>query len=368
MRKDFQHVRPVGPRGLFSGMLDYQLDIGVVGDVDLDSASLDKIASANETQPIFHAEEGDTDFQPSIDPWLSIQGGSHGQALFLGERRITLPKEWKNPDFPFIRSLPDGRFFICDTSFEVASKENAWILNRHGQIEAKFAVGSAPVEICPIAGGLIAVAYHPLSAIQFGYKIEPQQKTAIALFDLRGRLLTSFNHEAGRADSYAENIRCMTLISSTELIFAPESFTRKNQNIENPIIFYNHASGKTTVISTPYRKPEALSLIRGKDLSPWLLLASPEGFEDQVIAFDPARKISQYLGSSSGIFRGLSDSRLRFLRAKKESFENEKSDARFSTFSSGGFLAQEIVSSYRWIVADPSVLPTRREGFAEDVL
>jgi hypothetical protein len=34
-------------------------------------------------------------------------------------------------------------------------------------------------------------------------------------------------------------------------------------------------------------------------------LASPEGWEDQIITFDPAEKISQHRGEFLGIFRGL---------------------------------------------------------------
>jgi hypothetical protein len=341
--------------GLIRGVLDFELDIGTVGDVDLDPFALQRLATRNE--PLNSGSSAGDEFEPSafllpVSPWLSIQGNQFGQSLFIGEERLSLPNDWKNPDFPFVRGLPDGRILVSDTSFESSHRENTWILSRKGEIEAKFAIGSAAVEICPLDGGLIAVAYHPLSAKRFGHKVEPQQRTAIAFFDYQGRILTSFNHESGRLKTFAENVRCLTKISPTELLFIPERLVQDGHEVENPAVFYNCASGRTLAISTPYIKSEAVSLTRGPDSAPWILMASPEGFEDQVIAFDPARKISQYLGSFVGIFRGLSDFRAKLTGPPG--------------CMAGGFLAQEIVAEYQWVMADPKALPAREIGLFDE--
>lgn len=353
---------PTRAPGLIRGVVDFELDIGTVGDVDLDTVALQQLNAKG--QVLNSNESAGPDFEPSAilfptSTWLSIQGGQFGQSLFIGEERIALPPEWKNPDFPFVRALPDGRILVSDTTFESAHSENTWILNRKGEVEARFAIGSAAVEISPLEGGMIAVAYHPVSAKRFGHKVEPQQRTAIAFFDLKGRMLTSFNHEAGRSKTFAENVRCMTRISATEVVFIPEKLVQDGQEIEDPIVFYNCATGRTLAISGPYGLSEAISMTRGPDGAPWILLASPEGFEDQVIAFDPARKISQYLGSFVGIFRGLSDFRAKFARP---------SDAAEGTkYSTGGFLAQEVVAEYQWVLADPYALPAREKVLFDEI-
>lgn len=366
---------PAGPQqrtpGLIRGVLDFELDIGTVGDVDLDTHALQQLLTKGGA--LNSGEFAGPDFEQSafnlpIAPWLSIQGGQFGQSLFVGDERIALPPEWKNPDFPFVRSMPDGRILVSDTSFESAHGENTWILNRKGEVEARFGIGSAAVEICPLEGGLIAVAYHPLSAKRFGHKVEPQQRTAIAFFDFKGRMLTSFNHEAGRSKTFAENVRCMTRISATEIVFIPEKLMQDGQEITNPILFYNCANGRTLAISTPYALSEAVSLTRGPDAAPWILLASPEGFEDQVIAFDPARKISQYLGSFVGIFRGLTDFRAKFIRPSETSMSSSAEWAnKFLQYTSGGFLAQEVVAEYQWVLADPQILPAREKVLFDEV-
>jgi hypothetical protein len=209
---------------------------------------------------------------------------------------------------------------------------------------------------------MIAVAYHPLSAKKFGHRVEPQQRTAIAFFDTRGKLLTTFNHEAGRTETSAENVRCMTRISPVELIFIPETLASSGQLIENPIVFYNCATGRTMAFSAPFGLSEAVSIAHNLDGDPYVLLASPEGFEDQVIAFDPARKISQYLGSFVGIFRGLAESRGIFSKevskeTSREAVKRADASAKAASFNPGGFLAQEVVAEYQWVVADPAALP-----------
>lgn len=362
------------PHGLLRGVLDFELDIGTVGDVDLDSLALSQLST--QADAINSGSFAGPDFEPSafvlpVSPWLSIQGTQFGQSLFIGDQRFSLPAEWKNPEFPFVRSLADGRILVSDTSFDSSHRDNTWILNRKGEIEAQFAIGSAAVEICPLEGGMIAVAYHPLSAKRFGHKVEPQQRTAIAFFDEKGRMLTSFNHEAGRSKTFAENVRCMTRISSTELVFIPEKLVQDGQEIENPVVFYNCANGRTLAFSASYGLSEAISMTRGPDATPWILLASPEGYEDQVIAFDPARKISQYLGSFVGIFRGLSDFRAKFVRpanAKPEATLAPAKDwsSQYLQFNAGGFLAQEVVAEYQWVLADPKVLPAREKVLFEE--
>jgi len=345
------------PVGLLRGVLDFELDIGVVGDVDLDPLSPN----------LGNARPADPEFEPSAfsldtNSWLSIQGNEFGQSLFIGSKRVTLPADWKNPDFPFVRGLPDGNILVSDTTFDSSHKENTWILSRKGEVLARFGIGSAAVEISPLEGGMIAVAYHPLSAKRFGHRVEPQQRTAIAFFDTRGKLLTTFNHEAGRTETSAENVRCMTRISPVELIFIPETLVSRGQLVENPIVFYNCATGRTMAFSAPFGLSEAVSLARNLDGDPYVLLASPEGFEDQVIGFDPARKISQYLGSFVGIFRGLAESRGIFSKevskeAAKDSDKEADAHSRAASFNPGGFLAQEVVAEYQWVVADPAALP-----------
>ena len=235
------------------------------------------------------------------------------------------------------------RSLVSDTTFSSAHDKNTWILSRTGKIQAHFGIGSAAVEIAPLEGGLIAVAYHPLSAKKFGHRVEPQQRTAIAFFDHDGKLLTTFNHEAGRSGIAAENVRCMTRISPLELVFVPEKLINRGQEVENPVVFYHCASGRTVVFSAPFPGTEAISVARGPDGETWVLLASPEGFEDQVIAFDPARKISQYLGAFTGIFRGLAS----------PGFEGWDLTHNLS----GGFLAQEVVAEYNWVLTDTAALP-----------
>lgn len=338
--------RQARSQGLIRGVLDYELDIGIVGDVDPDPLKLNgnpllgigeengsRFFDSTDLPPEYAVSRA---FSLSPENWLSIQGSEFGQSLFIGHKRIELPPEWRNPDFPFVRGMPDGSILISDTTFDVSHEKNTWILSRTGKVLAHFGVGSAAVEISPLEGGLIAVAYHPISAQRFGHRVEPQQRTAIAFFDRQGKLLTTFNHEAGRSNIAAENVRCMTRISPLELVFIPEKLMNAGQEVENPVVFYHCATGRTVVFSAPFGGAEAVSVARGRDGESWLLLASPEGFEDQVIAFDPARKMSQYLGAFNGIFRGL-----------------------LGGGFSGGFLAQEVVSEYNWILADSEVLPAR---------
>lgn len=318
--------------GLEVGILDFELDIGVVNDVDVDPLLVSLERQEDPSDP--HS------FQLKQEEWLSIQGTEFGQNLFVGRRRVALPEGWKNPDFPFVRGMFDGKVLVTDTTFDLAGGSNTWIIDRDGGVSARFGVGSAAVEIAPLGGGMIAVAYHPMSAVRFGHRVEPQQRTAIAFFDKAGQLLTTFNHEAARSGVSAENVRCMTRLSAHELLFVPETARMKGQDIENPVIFYNCTNARTIMFSAPFGGAEACSAARGPDGNLWVLLASPEGFEDQVIAFDPVRKISQYLGAFTGIFRGLASHGL-------------------GGSNLGGFLAQEMAAEYEWVLPDQDRLPHR---------
>lgn len=354
-------------QGLVRGVLDYELDIGIVCDVDPDPIKFSRGPIASEiiaTKDPANNGSLTRAFALGPESWLSIQGNEFGQNLFIGSERIPLPPEWRNPDFPFVRGLPDGNILVSDTTFDISNEKNTWILSRTGEVISHFGVGSAAVEIAPLEGGLIAVAYHPMSARKFGHRVEPQQRTAIAFFDTQGKLLTSFNHEAGHSGIAAENVRCMTRISPVELVFIPEKLTRDGQEVENPIVFYHCATGRTVYFSAPFGGAEAVSVARGHAGESWLLLASPEGFEDQVIAFDPARKMSQYLGAFNGIFRGLSgfvsaNVKIGGMKFGDSSAEDGSSEGSRNATLSGGFLAQEIVSEYNWVFTDSAVLPER---------
>lgn len=351
--------------------IDFDLDIGVVNDIDFDNGFyLGEDARAlsspltsqrpseigeiriSEPKPVgFEARltppspnhAFDQTFELDASCFLSLQGTSHGQALFLGRnKKIELPREWSNPDFPFVRSLPDGDILVSDTSFELALGKNTWILNRAGDVKSHFAIGSAAVEIVCVEAEpgsiLIAVAYHPLSAKRFGHRIEPQQRTAIAFYDRTGRMVSTFNHEASRAGISADNVRTMTRISPSEILFVPESAQVDGEKILSPAIIYNARNQETTVFPMPYKSPESVSLALTADGTQCFLLASPEGYEDQVIAFDPVHKMSHYLGAFVGIFRGLA-----------------LGDRGSQPFW-GGFLAQEFSSGYDWVLPEPGVL------------
>ncbi len=333
--------------------LDFELDIGTVVDIDFDPSIIDEAG----LRKIEVSDEGDEQEDGPLRPehFLSIQGTAHGQALFAGQRRLPLPEQWSNPDFPFVRSLPNGNILISDTGFELASGKNTWILSSDGAVVAHFGIGSAAVDVFGLGDGMIAAAYHPMSAKRFGHRIEPQQRTAIAFFDHEGRLISSFNHQASRQNISADNVRCMTRISNTELLFAPEKCISEGQNVENPIILFNYDSKESTVFSMPYGSPEAVSLHQTADGVPWILLASPEGFEDQVIAFDPARKISHYLGAFVGIFRGLAvPSQYRYGRTL------QTGTSKCGGLVCGGFLAQEFAAGYDWVAPSAGELEVYR--------
>lgn len=240
----------------------------------------------------------DLDFMPDGTP-ISIQGSESHQVLIWGSKRLLLPESWSSPDFPFIRYLPDGRVLVVDSGFNAARCKNAWILNQRAAIEAHFEIGSAAVEIAGL-WGLVAVAYHPHSAKAHGHQIQPLQKAGIAFFDLQGRLVMGFNQEAAKVGVAIENVRCMTALSRSQLLFVPERLTVQGQEVANPVVLFDCATRCPRVFTAPFGRAEAVSMADG-----WIHLASPEGWEDQIITFDPEAKISQHRGEFLGIFRGL---------------------------------------------------------------
>lgn len=241
----------------------------------------------------------DLDFTSNGVP-LSIQGTGNQQVVIWDQTRLPLPEAWSSPEFPFIRALPDGRALVVDTSLKAGKGKNAWIINREGAVESHFEIGSAAVEIAAL-WGLIAVAYHPLSAKAHGYPIQPLQRTGIAFFDYQGRMVMGFNQEAASMGIAIENVRCMTALSRSQILFAPEKATIHGQEVENPVILFDCATPRRpTLFSVPYPRAEAVTMADGL-----IHLASPEGWEDQIITFDVASKISQHRGEFLGIFRGL---------------------------------------------------------------
>lgn len=250
--------------------------------------------------PIEIGSVRDLDFTPDSTP-ISIQGTDNHQVLLWGRERLSLPEEWSSPEFPFVRYLPDGRVLVADSGFQAARKSNAWILNSSGTIESHFGIGSGAVEIAGL-WGMIAVAFHPVSARAHGHQIQPLQRTGVAFFDLTGRLIMGFNQEAAAVGVSVENVRCMTALSRSQILFVPEKLTIHGQDIANPVVLFDCATRRPKVFHAPFPGAEAVSMADG-----WIHLASPEGWEDQIITFDPEAKISQHRGEFLGIFRGLED-------------------------------------------------------------
>jgi hypothetical protein len=240
----------------------------------------------------------DLDFTPNGTP-LTIQGSSARQVVLWGHDRLVLPETWSAPEFPFIRYLPDGRILLADTSYDAGRSKNAWVMNSKGGTDSHFEIGSAAVEIAGL-WGLIAVAYHPISAKAHGHTIQPLQRTGIAFFDSQGRLVMGFNQEAAKVGVSIDNVRCMTALSRSQLLFIPERLSIHGKDVENPVVLFDCATRRPKVFSVPYARAEAVSMADGL-----IHLASPEGWEDQIITFDAETKISQHRGEFLGIFRGL---------------------------------------------------------------
>jgi hypothetical protein len=361
----------------------FDLDIGVVLDIDPDplaprSTWLQSLSNW-ESVPLGSHE------------WISIQGNQRGQFLVIENQHFELPAEWKNPEFPHLRALPDGRILLVDTHPQSAQGPNAWIINRRGQVEERFDLGGAPVEIAAMHGGMLIVAYHPSSAARWGFKTEVYQRGGLAFFDLKGQLLNTFNHLAAHQGVQVDHIRCMTRLSPTEIMFVPETATWREEPVENPVILYSCNTGLIQVLQAPWPGAEACTAILNRNGDLWVLLASPEGFADQLVGFDPERKISQYLGAFAGVFRGLAPESALSLsyagtfggsfggslgsglgRAGRiatqqpdpiSNFDRWTNSAALNSPTSSlasGFLAQEFNAEYSWIEADPQAL-IRRE-------
>lgn len=240
----------------------------------------------------------DIDFLPNGTA-LSVQGSESHHIVMWGEKRLALPDSWSAPEFPFIRHLPDGRALLIDSGYLAARRKNAWIMNSKGGIEAHFEIGSAAVEVAGL-WGLIAVAYHPISAKAHGHQIQPLQRNGIAFFDLNGQMIMGYNQEAARYGVAIENVRCMTALSRSQLLFVPERLTIHGNEVENPIVHFDCANRRSKIYSGPHPRAEAVTMGNG-----FIQLASPEGWEDQIFTFDLETKISQHRGEFLGIFRGL---------------------------------------------------------------
>jgi hypothetical protein len=244
----------------------------------------------------------DVDFSSSGET-VSIQGTGNHQVLIKGEERWSLPDAWTSPEFPFVRHLPDGRVLVVDSGFDAEIEKNAWIIGDHGRVQANFSLGSAAVEIS-VLWGMIAVAYHPISAKAHGYQIQPQQRLGIAFFDFQGRMIMGFNPESAAVGVSVDNVRCMTALSRSQLLFVPERLFAQERDqtkeIENPIVLFDCATRRPTVYSAPFPRSEAVAMS-----GEWIHLASPEGWEDQIVTFSPTLKTSHHRGEFLGIYRGL---------------------------------------------------------------
>jgi hypothetical protein len=174
-------------------------------------------------------------------------------------------------------------------------------------------------------------------------------------------------------------------------MFVPETATWREEPVENPVILYSCNTGLIQVLQAPWPGAEACTAILNRNGDLWVLLASPEGFADQLVGFDPERKISQYLGAFAGVFRGLAPESALSLsyagtfggsfggslgsglgRAGRiatqqpdpiSNFDRWTNSAALNSPTSSlasGFLAQEFNAEYSWIEADPQAL-IRRE-------
>ena len=307
----------------------------------------------------------DLDFMPD-GTCVTLQGGAHQQFLIVGNERFFLPPEWGHPENPFLRVMSDGRILIVDTSPQAATAGNAWILSisrpglnpepaqsfftsksfrfrswtksgarfepenghgrghkadqnssqktdqnskgsqansirppRHPQVELRFTVEPSAVEITCL-WGMIAVAYHPLSAKAHGYQIHPLQRSGIAFYDHSGRPVMGLSQILSPLGLSFENVRCMAGISNSQLLFVPEKAVLDEREVQNPIVLFDCASRQPKIYSAPFGKAEACTLRDGL-----IHLSSPEGWEDQIITFDPETKISQHRGEFLGVFRSL---------------------------------------------------------------
>jgi hypothetical protein len=166
-------------------------------------------------------------------------------------------------------------------------------------VEASFDIGSAVVDVLPL-WKMIAVAHHPSSARQNGHLVEPAQRSGIAFYDLQGRLLMGLNHELQAHGLSIDNVRCATRISKTEMILIPERLSVAGQEAKNPALVFDTATRRLETFSLPVAGSEAVCW-SGR----WLHLASPFGYEDQIVTVDLVTRTSRPRGEFAGIFRGL---------------------------------------------------------------
>ena len=287
----------------------------------------------------------DLDFMPD-GTCVTIQGGAHQQFLMIGNERFLLPPGWGSPEHPFLRVMSDGRLLVVDTSAHTSVEGNAWILSisrpglgrdslksfisgdafglrtwsksrsaieeaplqqtiessvppRMPGIDLRFTVEPSAVEIVCL-WGMIAVAYHPLSAKAHGYSVHPLQRSGIAFYDHSGHPVMGLSQTLSPLGLSVENIRCLSGISRSQLLFVPEKAVLDGREVANPVVQFDCATRKPKIYSAPFGKSEVCTFHDGL-----IHLSSPEGWEDQIITFDPETKISQHRGEFLGIFRSL---------------------------------------------------------------
>lgn len=249
--------------------------------------------------PIHIGSVCDLDFRADGVP-ISVQGTTRGQVLMVGDNPQSLPEGWSNPEFPIVRCLHDGGIFLCDTGISKANLNNSWILDGH-KIRAEFSIGAAAVDVVPLFG-LIAVAYHPFSALAFGLTIEPIQRAGVAFFDLKGELVMGLNQEIGLMGLNVENVRCLSRFSPTQVALVPERVLMNGKDVENPLVTFDCATRTPALLSLPFPGTEATS-ISGK----YIHLGSPTGYEDHIMSYDSETQAIFPRGEFIGIFRGLDD-------------------------------------------------------------
>ncbi len=173
------------------------------------------------------------------------------------------------------------------------------IPTRTPSVDLRFTLEPSAVEIVCL-WGMIAVAYHPLSAKAHGYSVHPLQRSGIAFYDHSGHPVMGLSQILSPMGLSIENVRCMSGISRSQLLLVPEKAVLDGREVENPIVQFDCATRKPKIYSAPFGKAEVCTFHDGL-----IHLSSPEGWEDQIITFDPETKISQHRGEFLGIFRSI---------------------------------------------------------------
>lgn len=248
--------------------------------------------------PIDIGEVLDVDFRPD-GGLLSVQGFGTRQVLVCPEGPAELPAQWPAAEFPHLRSIGNNRALLLDTNSDQVKGENAFILTETGRLEHRFHVGAGVIDVT-LAAGVLAVAYHPDAAHEYGIETGPMAATGIAIFDPSGRMLATLNHDLEREGWSATNIQCLTARESGEIIFVPEFLKGPKTELDSPVVFYDWRTGQVRVEEVQLARPLAISS-RGSHL----LIYSPENSEDELILCDMKGRQVQSLGFFQQVFRGL---------------------------------------------------------------